>query len=513
MLELAYRIQKSEPLEVLFELTEEYGKYGECAPLKRIFQTVLFQGCKTILAEYNYEDRGWANEHKKFYHEVFKKYSDKTVRLHFFTSEINEESFANLQKYEETYLGFCVLRPLEAQKVSEAIIKPVEDKNKPAKSFVLCQEDFYVDIKVDQQNQQRLKIRGTPFIQQDGQLGCCSHAAIAMVDNILIHGRDKPKGTREISDPYLIGDIAELVYQLHPYAGGQRPTRGLSSLHISDVLKSMGYFPLVYEFQKDKKTPFTAERLIYYYLESKIPVILGIPVTRGNHALTVIGHSFEPDLWWGVAEMSYYSRTTSDPNYRCSTTWVQNFIVHDDNFGPYLTIPKELIWAFTAENLMVIVPLPMQLNIRAEVAESTAYNTLLSIADFRKNEESLTNQTFFEWFNIFYKHLMKNDLVLRTWLVESKQFKETSVSSVVRDIYEYVKMPEKIWLTEVSIPELFCQKRLRFGEVIIDPTGAEDRTSFLSIHVPGFMATRDADTEKIDFFNVDNDRPLEHVIR
>lgn len=87
------------------------------------------------------------------------------------------------------------------------------------------------------------------------------------------------------------------------------------------------------------------------------------------------------------------------------------------------------------------------------------------------------------------------------------------MSPTVKDLYQGLKMPKKIWLTEVSIPELFCQTRLRLGEVIIDPTGAKFRTSFLAIHLPGFVITRNVDTEELGFSEVENDQPFRHVMR
>ena len=97
--------------------------------------------------------------------------------------------------------------------------------------------------------------------------------------------------------------------------------------------------------------------------------------------------------------------------------------------------------------------------------------------------------------------------------MESEQFKKEYISPSVKAYYENLKMPEKIWFTEVSIPELFCQSRLRIGEVIIDPTGAKFRTSFLAIHLPGFVITRNVDTEEVALHTVHDDQPFQHVMR
>ena len=500
-------IRIADPSSYLFDLTK---KFGSGAPLKRIFQTVLAQDCRTILLEKDYKDEGWTSEHKMFYGNLFKQHSDKTTRLHFFTSKITKQDLTSLKKHQEQYLGFCVLRPLESQKVVIAIIKPIEDKNYPKRWFILCRQIFPVEINIGHGDSQTLEVDGFAFIQQDGQLGCCSHVALAMADRFLIN-EEKPERKYKPHQPYLIGDIVESVSSVSEVKR-LIPTEGLRPMQISEALKKMGYSPLVYEYGQDRERPFPPERVIYHYLESKIPIIVGIPTAAGKHALTVIGHSFEPDLWWALAEKPYYNSRPSGVDHHCSTTWLQNFIVHDDNFGPYLTIPKEFIWAASRETLIVMVPLPPNVNITGEEAETIAYVLLVSATRIAAEETNVTQEDG-KYFNIFREHLQNEDLVLRTWLLPSEQFKKQYVSPAVAEYYNNLKMPNKIWLTEVSIPELFCQARLRLGEVIIDPTAAKTRTCFLAIHLPGYMIFRNVDTEELDFFEVVNDEPFKHVMR
>jgi len=159
-----------------------------------------------------------------------------------------------------------------------------------------------------------------------------------------------------------------------------------------------------------------------------------------------------------------------------------------------------------------MVPLPPNVNITGEEAETIAYALLVSSTRIAAEETNVTQEDG-EYFNIFREHLQNEDLVLRTWLLPSEQFKTQYVSPVVAEYYKNLKMPKKIWLTEISIPELFCQARLRLGEVIIDPTASKARTCFLAIHLPGCMMTRNVDTEELDFFEVVNDKPFKHVMR
>lgn len=344
-------------------------------------------------------------------------------------------------------------------------------------------------------------------MQQDGQLGCCAHASLATIDRFFAPDYGRP--------PYFVSQILEKAAQV-PDIRRPVPATGLTALQISQALKQMGYVPLIYQYGKDIPIPpFPPERVIYHYMESQIPIMLGIPTESGGHALTIIGHSFEPDMWWALAQSAYYRRRPSGGPYHCSTTWIQNFIVQDDNFGPYLTVPKEFIWAKANEALLIVVPLPKDVNIQGEDAELYAYRMLSEkiILDWM-SETAKKEKSARKWYEIFFEHLKSEDLVLRTCLLDSDKFKKRYTSPHLKDFYQALDMPDKIWLTEISIPELFCQSRLRLGEIIVDSTSSmKFGHSFISIHLPGIIVTRNVNTEKWSFFLIKGDEPLPHIMR
>jgi hypothetical protein len=521
----------------LFELTEQFGSGGKRepsdTPLKRIFQLVLAQGCKTILVENDYKDKEWSSEYDHFYGKLFKSYSRGTKRLHFFKeAELTNSDISNLAGFQDSYLGFCVLRPLEGQKVVNAIIKPMEDKNTPCKSFILCQETFPVEINVNN-NIQKLSIMGFPFIQQDGQAGCCAHAALMMADRFLVQQKNTETG--ETAEPHFVKTIADYVSSV-PSTNRRNPTGGLGPFEISEALRKMGYSPLVYHYSKNERGLFPSERIIYHYLESKIPIYLSIPTEGGRHALTVIGHSFEPDTWWALAEIEYLKRRPSGGNYHCSTSWIPNFIVHDDNFGPYLTVPKEYLWKSEQEGgLTVVIPLPHKIideqdhsekivNMNGEWAEMLACSLLESTLSLYgcpipENEAGVNsnqpiNSETKKWLDRLFEHYKRKDLVLRTCLISRNKLLNDYIPSHLIQKYKEIKLPAKVWLTEISIPEIFGQFRLRLGEILMDPSApATLPAPFLTIHIPGHLITRDVDSEQTNLHDIFNDLPYQHMIR
>jgi len=347
-----------------------------------------------------------------------------------------------------------------------------------------------------------------------------------------VRGNLAKAAEEEKEKPHYLQRIIKLL-SLVPGEGRKTPTPGLRPVEISEALRGMKYTPLVYEYRKGMKAAFPSERIIYHYLESRIPVQLIIPTATSRHVLTVIGHSFDPDVWWALAHEPYYYRKPSGGDYHCSTTWIQNFIVHDDNFGPYLTVPKEYLWPYEESGqLVVAVPLPLEVNMEGESAESYANYLLSEVNPIDTNilnalvQNKISEETH-KLYQIMWQHYLRNDLVLRTFLVDSDKFRNKYVPHHIESYYSQVKLPKNIWLTEISIPELFCQTRLRFGEIIIDPTAPSTPLppskllppykpvppSYLAIHVPGYIKTRDVNTEITHDHYIHNDQAYTHAIR
>jgi hypothetical protein len=517
-----------DPEGALFDLSD---KFGHDAPLKRIFQIVLAQGCRSILIEKGYDEEEWKQEHKIFYGKLFRTYADKCERLHFFSSDLTADALLSIEELQDHYLGFCVLRPVATQRVVNAVVKPLDDKNNPPKSFVLCQETFEVNLDVQNGNSQTLEVTGFPFMQQDKHAGCCAHAGLIMAERFLAQRRNR-KDPASKKPPRLLDDIRRMLSTV-PGVGRRLPTPGLRVIDISTVLEeAMEYSPLVYVYSEDKKPVFALERMLYHYLESKIPVQLLVPTKGGGHSLTVIGHSFDPDVWWALAREPYYRDRPSEELCHCSTNWIEHFIVQDDNFGPYLTVPKSYIQSCGMSGQSAIaIPLPVDVNIEGPTAELVATYCIAKEINVRAmldaHQNGQISDNTLKLFEVMWSHLLKRDLVLRTFLVGRDDFKNSYVPAHLKPYYDPLKLYDKIWLTEISIPELFSQTRKRVGEVLTDPTAPpppllgqsrlsdpdEAARAVLALHVPGWIGTRDVDVQSLTSNYILDDRVYSHIIR
>ena len=66
------------------------------------------------------------------------------------------------------------------------------------------------------------------------------------------------------------------------------------------------------------------------------------PRTKGTlqeafHVVPIIGHTLNTDSWQPEADIQYKRKV--DLHFRSVSAWVDNFIIHDDNFGMYLCYP------------------------------------------------------------------------------------------------------------------------------------------------------------------------------
>jgi len=478
-------------------------KFKGGSPLKRVLQLVVLQNCKTIIEEKGFKDPIFNSEYRVYYSKLFKKYPNNSIALHFFSKKIDKKDINKINQYNDDYLGFCSIRPLETKNLSFALIKPIPDKNYPKKKFVVSKEKFNFKL-----NGKDLSVEGFPFIQQDGHAGSCAHASLLMIAKFLYQ---KGLTNRDIN----LEDIINITSRV-PDFSRQFPTPGLNVPQVTRVLKEMKMTPLVYTFGKKLDVPFPPERVIYHYLESNLPIILAISTASAGHALVAVGHTFDPDLWWTLAQMPYYKTYPSGGRYHCSTSWIQNFIIQDDNFGPYLDIPIDFLLSQAVnQQLAIIVPLPEDIFLKGEDAEIYSHRLLHT----KLVEEFAQKDNDNKWAGIFFNHLKRDDLVLRTFLKPSSEFKneyiKNNVTNKLQPLYNDLKLPKYIWITEISIPEIFGQHRLKLGEIINDPTCSLklDYPAYLAIHLPGFVIIRDPKSDKPETYIIKPDDPHIHLMR
>ncbi|MCD6521226.1 hypothetical protein J7K56_00440 [Candidatus Calescamantes bacterium] len=441
------------------------------------------------------------------------------IRFHFFKREIQRPKVlpSELEEFKDDYLGCCVLRPLSREgkrTVMYALIKPIRGENENV--YIESTKEFSVKIQREGEEVE-FKVNGFPFIQQDGIVGCCATAVIQMATWFLS------------AVPYKLTQMWKVLDKLRNKASF--PIRGLKAKEIKKILSKVATvstcaYPIQSIEEIDLKSIYRSpEKVIYRCIESGFPVIVGFVTPGGAHTVIVIGHTFEPARWWKLAREHYYG---AKETFHTSPDWVDNFIIHDDNFGPYLTLPVDYLRGLAnlgeEEKCMIVFPIfPQRLKkeeLRGEDIESRVFNLLLALITQREKLRNafvakvnmFSNKRVKEIFHKFVEHVIKREILLRTYLIDKETYlfsldKRLGNESQLRNYYFNADLPSLFWVTEISIPEFYCYQNECIGEIL---TNVKDNSENL-IHIPGFIL--DLREDKLCLYELPGDPPLYPICR
>jgi hypothetical protein len=467
--------------------------------LERILNIVLPK-CGCVVEENNYVDQDFLDSYGAFYVYNFKESPKICRRIHFFSDcikledifgceGINGEEFEyNVEvqkklnehrdkngKYKENYLGSTIIRPGAQPTLSRTYISP---SVLPKNEFVLCGGKKNANL-----YGANLETFNAPYIQQDGKVSMCVTVSIWMATEALsLQWRTPNLSTSSITKIATSSDLT---------SGRAIPSSGLTNEQMNWALDSIGYDPILIETGKMK--PIDINSIIYTYVESKIPVILGIKDSNSAmmHAITVVGHGYR-EITNNPTKRMTEGKTKIE--YCPSNFWAPYFIIHDDSGGPYLYMEtlnnnnilitdkielqkrKKKGSAFKITSMTI--PLPKHIFLRGDEAESKALSIIKRLTKFKD-----------------YKI---KDHVIRTFLMPSNQFKNTlhkkyrkRMSQKLIAAYCGRTMSKYIWVSEISTFPLWNKSNphdhMIKGEIIIDATSDRIQDDFISIHFPGYF--------------------------
>ncbi|MBI5374186.1 MAG: hypothetical protein HZA77_02055 [Candidatus Schekmanbacteria bacterium] len=509
------------------DLLREFGsKFQGTGAFDNLLNYVMYKRKgKTVLIEEKYIDKDFRSEFSGLYSKTFKKFDSTCTRLHFFESNINKindiKNITDIDK--ESYLGFTVVRPIDVGKVGRTIIKPwIQDINR---SYPLCKCDTSIHLfGID------FRTCGSPFIQQDTMVMTCAQASIWMAARYM----HLKFGFKEYL-PFEINEEASRFFRLQRTL----PSEGLMFYSMFNALDNMGYSPICFTKDDGEDGKWNPVESIYKYIESCIPVI----ATSPDHAFVIIGHTFSPKRKFKIKQ------DPNDLNIVSSHNWVDAFIIHDDQLGPYRLLPvskkdkNQLIkngfgeflpppdWSYgTVDDIDgILVPLPAKAYILGEHLDDIINNLfdpknlfipkLVEVAEKEKVAPLMIdflNSLFFD---------KNNPIVLRSYLSYSTEYKKnlknellaTEMNEVVVEEYIKLPMPKYIWIIEIANAKTFSmdeqKNRKIFGEVIIDATANKFSLSFLAFHLPGALFLHDIDNNKIKVLSIADDKEYRHVTR
>jgi hypothetical protein len=349
-------------------------------------------------------------------------------------------------------------------------------------------------------------IQGTYFCQQDSLLGVCAHAAARMY--LLNH----PDGPVDPPPYYHINDhILRLTPERIKSFGVEG---GLSADEITSILAHYGLRAWCHDYGEEADRDCAWD--VYSGVEQSRPALLVFRTINPDvqHVVVTVGHTLNTDLWLPQARPHYFLRESQGLHHYDSTMWVQDFIVQDDNFGMLLCLPCAAL-SSGLDTSVIRDP-------NEDAAPRQGFGTFC-IIDKAGNVDGAKAEVLA--LDILY-HLMREmsdvDLSDNIWLGRLRDVaKNSKMGPVARHFLanksDYVvhlkavhdragirleeefaalaeqKLPDRFWLTELTLPHLFTANRRKLGDVVCsceDPRGDQlhGEPQVLLVRLPGLFS-------------------------
>ena len=267
-------------------------------------QKYLTDDAKTAIIEKRYIDKDYRDTFSNFYSKKLVSYPSTTYRIHFFKSVVPVDDLYALDKHASYYIGYAVIRPTQVNSIGRTLLDPSKITKLRG---LICRTSYKSHLFGAE-----LTISGFPYISQDTDVTICAHAATWMTFR---YYSERYTAYREIF-PYEISQLSSDVSR-----GRLIPSKGLTALQITEIFSNYGFYPEIYLRDQYNEIFY---RLLYYYIESGIPVVACLHEKR--HAVTILGH------------VSDYGRTADHKN---SEDYLTGYVVNDDNHLPYQLIMKQ----------------------------------------------------------------------------------------------------------------------------------------------------------------------------
>ena len=402
---------------------------------------------KTIILEKSYFDRDYRDTYHNFFSRKFANYPSTAYRVNFFSERVSPDSLYSLDSFQDSYIGFTVIRPNRINPIGRTILNP--DKLSKIRGYT-CLSEHVVHILGAE-----LKIKGFPYMSQDTDVTVCAHAACWMVFRYFSQRYSR---YAEVW-PFEVTQLTKNVSK-----GRLVPSKGLTAEQVTEMFSRFGFYPEIYIRETMDDQAFY--RCLYKYIESGLPVVAGL--TNHSHAITLFGHI-----------SNFTKKDIETPG--SSDQYLDAYIINDDNYMPYQAMGEsgfaasEHLSKYVINDIDVfIVPLYEKIHLSAEHVMEIK-DGLLTDHDIGINSQA--------------KFLKYENLITRTFLTSSKSYKKTrrqdDLPEGLSKIYCEMEMPKFIWVCELSTPEAFQNGEV-YGEIIFDATANKyDVFSFLSIHYPG----------------------------
>lgn len=302
-------------------------------PWRRCLHVARASGAKSAVIERRYICYDYQSEFSAFYAHVLAGLPTTSHRIHFFSSHVTKADYRELKGDQKAgYLGYIVCRPRDLEIVGRTVLKPP-----PGYPVLTAVEDTPTFFG------QELKVNGVPFMQQDERLGVCANVVAWMVHYTAYR---KSQVSRRF--------VAE--FQRRALDFSPKAAVGLDPFELLGLLDGVGFRTEL--FPRDAKDDIPETRypwdpeptagslsLSPIYRENPPPLLAGRDGLMNDSELLALKRRLVDEccrnLNSGIPLIAdSFEHTFVVCGYRLTEgESVANFVVQDDQVGPYINVP------------------------------------------------------------------------------------------------------------------------------------------------------------------------------
>jgi hypothetical protein len=466
-------------------------------PAAKRLAHLLESRCKSIVVERDYIDFDYRAGFARFHFLRHQDTDRRCVRLHFFSQRLNRQHLLDIpQSIMEGYLGFSVIRPLPGFRLGRSLLSSrlVPEPPNNERAFITCGTRYQANLAGN-----GLNFDGVPWMEQDTLVSACASAALWVASTYMAS-----KFAPEFKE-YCTPHITDMATRYVVATGRAMPSVGLTIEQMMYAIQEMGYEPVPYV----PRSAFHALNIAYRYVESGIPVIVAVQFSRGGHALTAVGHTYDTKVKPAYQPFKWTADMTLA--YMQSSRFVPSFIIQDDAGGPFRRL--ELVdWDEAVDNgwiskkdAKVLSPdfsCVVVLDRGAGSQEVGFLQTLISpippgVTLDGEGAELRALCALATWYESL-KLKPPSSFLLRTYLQRSNQLKTrfgrgaAIASDKFRREFRRHLMSKWVWVTEVADLNEFVSNNRCFGLIVQDSASHANSPDFfdlIALYLPGGLVT------------------------
>lgn len=455
--------------------------FGGVPSIRRIFSQARSYGCRTLVVE-DIPATGVLEEDNGELLALFPRFRLTGLkRLSFWKTpltSVDDVSDAD----PESLLGFAILKRDSVSPRHDGswyVFESVIVKYPHRHNCVPGAAEFSVRV-----GDSDFRVPGVLYCQQNGLNKACAQVALRSL-----------LATRNPGQDLSYGQINQWAAQGAP---GFEPWRGLSVPEIGHVLSAsgIGFLDIDYRSrtpeEREQLPPY--QKLVYAGIESGGGALLGFRLSgeglteEVRHIIPLFGHTFNQDAWVPRAEAAYF-HIGENTRYLPSESWVSSFIGHDDNFASNFCVPRLYIPPGQADYVAELFP--SECVYSGTLAEAVAVDYLYSVLP------ELAGSPL-PWLRRLVAYVQGQEVVLRAISVTADEYvrhwkrlrdwEGQAEDEALCDALEPY-LPERLWMVEISVPELFPANLHKVGEIVLDAVQGmsteRDFRLFVFARVPG----------------------------